>query len=128
MPQKEMEELEAILQRLKPTQYRLLITEVVLDWYGNVGLGNFIKTVSAEEFEQISKDPLRDYASFGVQAVLYVDISASPVYSIDYYTVQSSDYPIHIEKYDERLKHQYSREIEKVLENEELFDTPFQEI
>ena len=73
-----------------PTDYDIFIRSVVKSWMGYVMSGMWFKRVSAEELVEIRRDPLQDFANFGVQDVIFVEIECYPIYRIDEYTVKRS--------------------------------------
>ena len=46
---------------------------VVTHWYGNKGFNKFIILTNKEGYEEIKKDPLQDFISFGVASVDYAE-------------------------------------------------------
>ncbi|MEM4067492.1 MAG: hypothetical protein QXV17_11625 [Candidatus Micrarchaeaceae archaeon] len=61
-------------------EYEVFVDVIVVDWYGNLEYGKFHFFVDAYQFKEIQENPLRDYASFGVQDVIYVYLQYIPVF------------------------------------------------
>ena len=74
----------------QPAGYDLFIRSVSESWMGNIMCGMWMKKVSAEEFAKIRENPLQDFIDFGVQAVIFVEIEAYPIYRSGDYTIETS--------------------------------------
>lgn len=116
---KDIEELEEIVKRQKPKYYRVYIKLLIgKNWAGEVLYGScIIKSVKPENMENIKADPLQDYMSYGFQNILYVELSAYPIYEIEHFRIEHFGSEISIEKYNEHYDKKY---INKYIE--EIYD------
>ena len=57
----------------KETRYELVGIIIVKDWYGNSGYANICIETDQEGYEQIKKEPLQDYLTFGAAEVTYCE-------------------------------------------------------
>jgi len=56
----------------KKVSYKLVGYEVITGWYNQVGWTGLVINTDDKGLEEIKKEPLQDYISFGVQSVDYV--------------------------------------------------------
>ncbi|MEM0135981.1 MAG: hypothetical protein QXU18_12285 [Thermoplasmatales archaeon] len=74
----------------KPSGYDIVIVSVARGWMNEMLAGLWRKRVTAEEYEKIEKDPLLDYAGYGVEKVLLVKIERWPLYTIGGYVIKNT--------------------------------------
>ncbi|MEM4058433.1 MAG: hypothetical protein QXZ12_06900, partial [Thermoplasmata archaeon] len=114
------EVIDKLVKKIRPTRYNLYITSYVLLWNNSVAVGHFQTVVNSKEFKKIKKDPLIDYAKFGVQRVIYVYIKYFPIYDLKNMIIKYNSEKI-IEKID-TLYSYYQDQIDSINNNIELGD------
>ncbi|MEM3844084.1 hypothetical protein [Metallosphaera sp.] len=97
-------------------EYEVYVEVVVLDWYNVVRAGKFHFRTSVQQFQEIFKNPLRDYIEFGVQDVLYAFLKYYPVYFKNGMEIIAWGWDGYTYAFSENFE-RYKEQVDKILEN-----------
>ncbi|MEM1724351.1 MAG: hypothetical protein QXW71_01035 [Thermoplasmata archaeon] len=79
-------------------QYDIYVNIIVKHWDDILAFGKYHFTVDYKTFQEILNDPMRDYLKFGVKEIIYVDLTAFPIYLYQNMEIKDYNNPIKIKK------------------------------